>query len=102
MSFKTTLTEVASILLHFQTNPVQTHEGAQHLKTMFVQLSDEELDSAVSQIKAEHPDVGEVMLNGHLRSRDIYLVSTDMVPVPGRCLIWHQFCAFRQTFCCWC
>lgn len=29
LSLKTTLTEVASIL---QTNPVQTHEGAQHLK----------------------------------------------------------------------
>ena len=27
-----------------------------------------------------------------------YLVSTDMVPVPGRCLIWNQFFAFRPKF----
>lgn len=40
-------------------------------RTKFVQFRDEELDSAVSQIKTEHPHVGEVMLNGHLRSRDI-------------------------------
>ena len=40
-------------------------------RTKFAQLSDEELDSAGSNIKAEHPHVGEEMLNGHLLSRDI-------------------------------
>lgn len=40
-------------------------------RTKFVSITDEELDHAVSEIKTEHPHVGEVMLNGHLRSRNI-------------------------------
>ena len=40
-------------------------------RTKFCNLSDEELDATICEIKAEHPHVGEVMLNGHLRARNI-------------------------------
>uniref|UniRef100_A0A8C6VTM3 Integrase catalytic domain-containing protein n=1 Tax=Nothobranchius furzeri TaxID=105023 RepID=A0A8C6VTM3_NOTFU len=37
----------------------------------YVSISDEQLDTIISQIKTGHPNIGEVMLMGHLRSRDI-------------------------------
>lgn len=40
-------------------------------RTKFTTMSNEDLDSVVSEIITEHPQVGELMLNGHLRSRDI-------------------------------
>ena len=40
-------------------------------RTKICNLSDEELDAIICEIKAEHPHVGEVMLNGHLRARNI-------------------------------
>ena len=40
-------------------------------RTKFCNLSDEESDATICEIKAEHPHVGEVMLNGHLRARNI-------------------------------
>ncbi|KAJ8004339.1 hypothetical protein DPEC_G00158150, partial [Dallia pectoralis] len=39
--------------------------------TKYCEISDEELDATISDIKAEHPHVEEVMLNGHLRARDM-------------------------------
>ena len=39
--------------------------------TKFCNISDEELHATICEIKAEHPHVGEVMLNGHLRARNI-------------------------------
>lgn len=37
----------------------------------FNSISDQQLDLNVSQIKTEHPNVGEVMLMGHLHSKHI-------------------------------
>lgn len=41
--------------------------------SMYTEINDSELDVLIAQIKADHPHVGEVMLNGHLRSRGIVL-----------------------------
>uniref|UniRef100_A0A3B3HYF1 Integrase catalytic domain-containing protein n=1 Tax=Oryzias latipes TaxID=8090 RepID=A0A3B3HYF1_ORYLA len=42
--------------------------GIKHQK--FSDISDQELDEVIRAIKSNHPHVGEVMLNGHLRARN--------------------------------
>ena len=67
----TTLSEVASILRISRPTLYKLMRVYNIRRTKFCNLSDEELDATICEIKAEHPHVGEVMLNGHLRARNI-------------------------------
>jgi hypothetical protein len=44
----------------------------------FSSISDEELNRVIREIKEVHPDVGEVMMMGHLRSRNICVQRSRM------------------------
>ncbi|KAL7377442.1 hypothetical protein ABVT39_027911 [Epinephelus coioides] len=67
----TTLSEVASVLRISRPTLYKLMREYNIRRTKFSNISDEELDVTISEIKAEHPHVGEVMLNGHLRARNI-------------------------------
>ena len=66
LSLKTTLTEVVSILCISRATLYKLMRKYNISTATFAVCSDEQLDSAIADIKAEHPHVGEVMLNGHL------------------------------------
>uniref|UniRef100_A0A3P9IB54 Integrase catalytic domain-containing protein n=1 Tax=Oryzias latipes TaxID=8090 RepID=A0A3P9IB54_ORYLA len=67
----TTLSETASILEISRPTlyKLMREYGIKHQK--FSDISDQELDEVIRAIKSNHPHVGEVMLNGHLRARNI-------------------------------
>ncbi|KAK0138682.1 hypothetical protein N1851_024773 [Merluccius polli] len=67
----TTLSEVASVLRISRPTLYKLMRVYNLRSTKFCNISDEELDATICEIKAEHPHVGEVMLNGHLRARNI-------------------------------
>ncbi|CAJ1074952.1 uncharacterized protein LOC115561219 [Xyrichtys novacula] len=69
----TTLTEVASVLQISRPTLYKLMREFNIRHTKFCVISNEELDATVSNIKAEHPYIGEVMLNGHLRARNIVI-----------------------------
>uniref|UniRef100_A0A667Y9I1 Integrase catalytic domain-containing protein n=1 Tax=Myripristis murdjan TaxID=586833 RepID=A0A667Y9I1_9TELE len=66
-----TLTEVASVLGISRPTLYKLMRAYSIRHTKFSDISDQELDETIRDIKAEHPHVGEVMLNGHLRARNI-------------------------------
>lgn len=67
----TTLSEVASVLRISRPTLYKLMRDYNIRRTKFCTISNEELDATIRQIKAEHPHLGEVMLNGHLRARNI-------------------------------
>ncbi|KAF6732565.1 hypothetical protein FQA47_012866 [Oryzias melastigma] len=71
LSLRTTFTEAASILSVSRTTFYKLLKDYNIPASKYVSISDEQLDLTVSQIKTEHPNIGEVMLMGHLRARDI-------------------------------
>ncbi|KAK6475949.1 hypothetical protein HHUSO_G23946 [Huso huso] len=73
LSLKTTLSDVASILGISRPTLNRLMREYQITGPTFSTLSDEQLDAAVCERKIHHPHVGEVMLNGHLRSRGIFI-----------------------------
>uniref|UniRef100_A0A3P9IMN3 Integrase catalytic domain-containing protein n=1 Tax=Oryzias latipes TaxID=8090 RepID=A0A3P9IMN3_ORYLA len=98
----TTLSETASILEISRPTlyKLMREYGIKHQK--FSDISDQELDEVICAIKSNHPHVGEVMLNGHLRARNIIVQRhrlrdssrtgvvqrrTYSVPFPN--YIWH-------------
>ncbi|KAL7396210.1 hypothetical protein ABVT39_002205 [Epinephelus coioides] len=71
LSLKTTFTEAASILSISRPTFYKLLQDYNIPTSKFNSISDQQLDLKVSQIKTEHPNVGEVMLMGHLRSQNI-------------------------------
>ncbi|KAF6732844.1 hypothetical protein FQA47_006713 [Oryzias melastigma] len=71
LSLRTTFTEATSILSVSRTTFYKLLKDYNIPASKYVSISDEHLDLTVSQIKTEHPNIGEVMLMGHLRARDI-------------------------------
>ncbi|XP_039865499.1 uncharacterized protein LOC120719994 [Simochromis diagramma] len=71
LSLKTSFTEAASILSISRPTLYKLLQDYNISESKFNVISDHELDQIVSQIKTEHPNVGEVMLMGHLRSKNI-------------------------------
>uniref|UniRef100_A0A8C6K7J7 Integrase catalytic domain-containing protein n=1 Tax=Nothobranchius furzeri TaxID=105023 RepID=A0A8C6K7J7_NOTFU len=83
LSLRTTFTEAASLLfvsrqtfyklLKDHNIPASKYVSINHNipASKYVSISDEQLDTIISQIKTGHPNIGEVMLMGHLHSRDI-------------------------------
>ncbi|XP_025761041.1 uncharacterized protein LOC112846032 [Oreochromis niloticus] len=71
LSLKTSFTEAASILSISMPTLYKLLQDYNISVSKFNVISDHELDQIVSQIKTEHPNVGEVMLMGHLRSKNI-------------------------------
>ncbi|XP_031146781.1 uncharacterized protein LOC116043901 isoform X1 [Sander lucioperca] len=71
LSLKTTFTEAASILSISRPTFYKLLQDYNIPTSKFKSISDQQLDLEVSQIKTEHPNVGEVMLMGHLRSKNI-------------------------------
>uniref|UniRef100_A0A3Q3FD54 Integrase catalytic domain-containing protein n=1 Tax=Labrus bergylta TaxID=56723 RepID=A0A3Q3FD54_9LABR len=67
----TSLSEVASVLRISRPTLYKLMREYNIRRTKFSNISDEELDATISEVKAEHPHVGEVMLNRHLRARNI-------------------------------
>ena len=63
------MTEVASILCISRPTMYKLMREYNISTAKFAQCKDEQLDFATAYIKAEHTHVGEVMLNGHVRSR---------------------------------
>lgn len=68
---RTTLTQAASILGISRPTLYKLMRQFHISRSKFVPLTHDELDSTISEIKAQHPHLGEVMLNGHLHSRGI-------------------------------
>ncbi|XP_034549223.1 uncharacterized protein LOC117819842 [Notolabrus celidotus] len=68
---KTTFTEAASILGVSRPTFYKLLQDFNIPTSKFNNISDQQLDLKVSQLKTEHPNVGEVMLMGHLRSINI-------------------------------
>uniref|UniRef100_A0A672GIA8 Integrase catalytic domain-containing protein n=1 Tax=Salarias fasciatus TaxID=181472 RepID=A0A672GIA8_SALFA len=66
-----TYTEVASVLRISRPTLYKLMRAYGIRHTKFSEISDQELDETIKDIKAEHPHVGEVMLKGHLRARNI-------------------------------
>lgn len=71
LSLKTTFTEAASILSISRPTFYKLLQDHNIPTSKFKSISDQQLDLEVSHIKTEHPNVGEVMLMGHLRSKNI-------------------------------
>ncbi|XP_048878521.1 uncharacterized protein LOC125747369 [Brienomyrus brachyistius] len=71
LSLSLTLTEVASVLVISRPTLYKYMQEYNIPQSKFSSIPDEELDAMINQIKSEHPHAGEVMLNGHLRSRGI-------------------------------
>ncbi|XP_051945559.1 uncharacterized protein LOC127650936 isoform X1 [Xyrauchen texanus] len=71
LSLKTTFTEAASILSISRPTFYKLLQDYNMPTSKFKSISDQQLDIELSQIKTEHPNVGEVMLMGHLRSKNI-------------------------------
>nr|XP_055037209.1 mucin-5AC-like [Misgurnus anguillicaudatus] len=71
LSLKTTFTEAASILSISRPTFYKLLQDHNIPTSKFKSISDQQLDLKMSQIKTEHPNVGEVMLMGHLRSKNI-------------------------------
>ncbi|CAI5672224.1 uncharacterized protein LOC112846667 [Oreochromis niloticus] len=71
MFLKTSFTEAASILSISRPTLYKLLQDYNISVSKFNVISDHELEQIVSQIKTEHPHVGEVMLMGHLRSKNI-------------------------------
>lgn len=71
LSLRTTFTEAASILSVPRPTLYKLLKDHNIPASKYVSISDDQLDMTVLQIKNEHPNIGEVMLMGHLRSRDI-------------------------------
>ena len=65
------LSEVASVLRISRPTLYKLMRECNVRHTKFCNISDEELDTTICEIKVEHPHIGEVMLNGHLRTRNI-------------------------------
>ncbi|CAM4574497.1 unnamed protein product [Leuciscus chuanchicus] len=71
LSLKTTFTEAASILSISRPTFYKLLQDYNIPTSKYKSINDQQLDLEVSQIKTEHPNVGEVMLMGHLRSKNI-------------------------------
>ncbi len=89
----TTLSEVASVLQISRPTLYNLMQEYNIMRTKFSNISDVALDATVSQIEVEQPHVGEMMLNGHLRTRRILLQRrhvrdseglTELVLSPGQ------------------
>uniref|UniRef100_A0A3P9AY47 Integrase catalytic domain-containing protein n=1 Tax=Maylandia zebra TaxID=106582 RepID=A0A3P9AY47_9CICH len=92
LSLKTSFTEAASILSISRPTLYKLLQDYNISESKFNVISDHELDQIVSQIKTEHPNVGGVMLMGHLRSKNIVVqrwLARRVYSVPHPNFIWH-------------
>ncbi|XP_060776375.1 uncharacterized protein LOC132885871 isoform X1 [Neoarius graeffei] len=71
LSLRTTFTEAASILSISRPTFYKLLQDFNIPTSKFNNITDQQLDLEVSQIRTEHPNVGEIMLMGHLRSKNI-------------------------------
>lgn len=65
------LSEVASVLQISRPTLYKLMREYNIRHTKVFNISDEEFDATICEIKAEHPHAGEVMFNGHLCARNI-------------------------------
>lgn len=66
-----TLTKVAEVLQISRPTLYNLMREYNIRHTKFCNISDEELDATINEIKSEHSNAGEVMLIGHLRSKNV-------------------------------
>ena len=53
--------------------------GIQNTRRQFTDISDEDLDSVVTEISRAHPFIGSTIIQGHLVARQIYLPRTRVM-----------------------
>lgn len=73
-----TWTDISRILDVSRSTLYRKIEGAGLNFQTYTMMSDTELDRVVSEIKADHPFIGEVMIAGNLRSRHIQVTRSRL------------------------
>ena len=72
-------TKIAEVMgVSRQTLYRRVKEKGIHQDLQFSDISDHDLDEVIKQIKVEHPNDGEVLMNGHLAAKNVWIPSSKL------------------------